>query len=229
MAPPRNDRASAAQEALRQAILEQALPPGTKLPEDEIGKHFGMSRTLARAALVKLQSQGLVDLAHKKTATVASPSLEEAREAFVVRSVLEAKAVRLVIQRWDRRCEETLAAHVREEDDANRKGDVRRSTRLAGEFHIKLAAMSGNSLIEKYLSELVYRCSLVIAAHSRPHSAECAINEHTALIEAFKAGDAAAAERMMSDHLLSVEKRALHEAAGAVESDLGDILARYVR
>jgi len=57
--------------ALRQAIIEQALPPGTKLPEDELGARFGMSRTLVRAALAQLQSEGLVDAPARRTATTA--------------------------------------------------------------------------------------------------------------------------------------------------------------
>jgi DNA-binding GntR family transcriptional regulator len=57
----KSTRADLACQALRQAIIEQALPPGTKLPEDELGKRFAMSRTLVRAALAQLQSEGLVD------------------------------------------------------------------------------------------------------------------------------------------------------------------------
>ena len=47
----KSTRVDFACKALRQAIIEQALPPGTKLPEDELGARFGMSRTLVRAAL----------------------------------------------------------------------------------------------------------------------------------------------------------------------------------
>ena len=67
-------RIDIAHEALKQAILERALQPGTKLPEDEIGAHFGMSRTLVRAVLAKLQSEGLVDARPKRTAIVAQPT-----------------------------------------------------------------------------------------------------------------------------------------------------------
>ena len=93
-------RIEVAREALRQAILEQALKPGTKLPEDEIGAHFGMSRTLVRAVLARLQAEGLVDAQPKRTATVAEPSLAEAREVFEVRRALEAEVIRLVVKRW---------------------------------------------------------------------------------------------------------------------------------
>lgn len=222
-----NDRVDAAHRALRLAILEQALAPGTKLPEDDIGRHFGMSRTLARAALSRLHAQGLVDLAHKRTATVAMPTVEEAHEAFTVRSVLENEALRLVIERWNPEAERILLDHVREEDMANGRGDTRISTRLAGEFHIKLARLSGNATLEKYLTELIYRCSLIIVAHSRPHSAECAINEHSALIAALRSGDLRAAQGMMHEHLGSVERRALIHSDKRGVANLDMVLKRY--
>src|SRR5215217_5364184 len=125
------DRVDGAHKALRQAIIEQALLPGTKLPEDELGRHFGMSRTLVRAVLARLQAQGLVDTFHKRTSTVAQPSLEEAREAFSVRKVLEAEAVRLVIKRWTKSFDTILTAHVQEEIEAAARNDTRVSTRLA--------------------------------------------------------------------------------------------------
>lgn len=220
------DRVDGAHRALRQAIIEQALLPGTKLPEDELGRHFGMSRTLVRAALARLQAQGLVDTSHKRTATVAQPSLEEARDAFAVRRALEREAVRLVVQRWSKDFDRTLTDHVQQEIEAFGRSDARVSTRLAGEFHLLLAGMSGNALLERYLSELVSRCSLILAVYSRPHSAECAVNEHSAIIDALRKGEAETAERLMENHLELVESRALIDDV-AVKKDLSEILGRY--
>ncbi|WP_413712285.1 GntR family transcriptional regulator [Rhizobium sp. Rhizsp82] len=222
-----SDRVEAATLALRRAIIEQALKAGTKLPEDEIGRHFSMSRTLVRAVLAKLQTQGLVDTYHKRTATVAQPSLEEARDVFAVRRSLEREAMRSVMKRWSPEIEKALKNHVKEEEAAHAKGDARLSTRLAGEFHLKLATLSGNTLLERYLFELVSRCSLILAMYSRPHSSECAISEHSALIAALKAQDAAAAERLMDEHLVSVETRALITEEAETAPDLGSILSRY--
>ncbi len=222
-----SDRVDVAHRTLRQAIIEQALKAGTRLPEDEIGRHFAMSRTLVRAVLAKLQAQGLVDTYHKRTATVAQPSLDEARNAFAVRRALEREVTKAVIARWSPVVEKILSDHVQEEEAAHAKGDVRLSTRLAGEFHLKLAELSGNALLERYLSELVSRCSLILAMYSRPHSSECAISEHSGLIGALKKGDIAAAEHLMDDHLSSVESRALLEDDTAAELDLGSILSRF--
>jgi DNA-binding GntR family transcriptional regulator len=222
-----SDRVDVAHRTLRQAIIEQALKAGTRLPEDEIGRHFAMSRTLVRAVLAKLQAQGLVDTYHKRTATVAQPSLDEARNAFAVRRALEREVMKAVITRWSPVVEKILSDHVQEEEAAHAKGDVRLSTRLAGEFHLKLAELSGNALLERYLSELVSRCSLILAMYSRPHSSECAISEHSGLIGALKKGDISAAEHLMDDHLSSVESRALLEDDTAAELDLGSILSRF--
>ncbi|WP_144007040.1 GntR family transcriptional regulator, partial [Pelomonas sp. KK5] len=61
-------KADGAYAGLRRAIVEHALPPGTKLPEDKLAEQFGVSRTLVRAALAQLAADGLVDIGNKRTA-----------------------------------------------------------------------------------------------------------------------------------------------------------------
>ena len=55
-------RAQGVYRALRRAIIEQALKPGMKLPEDTIGEKLGVSRTLVREAFGRLAIEGLVEL-----------------------------------------------------------------------------------------------------------------------------------------------------------------------
>jgi DNA-binding GntR family transcriptional regulator len=222
-----SSRVEIACQALRQAIIEQALPPGTKLPEDELGAHFGMSRTLARAALAHLQAEGLVDARPRRTATTAKPTLEEAREVFGVRRTLEREVVRLVIAGWRPEFGAELEGHVREEEGARGARDEPVSIRLAGEFHTKLANMAGNRLLRRYLGEVVSRCSLILALYGRPHSADCAVNEHREIIAALRAGDVDVAVAVMERHLGSVEHRALLDKRSNTDLDLGGVLARY--
>jgi DNA-binding GntR family transcriptional regulator len=226
MSDTRSSRADLAHQALRQAIIEQALMPGARLPEDEIGRHFGMSRTLARAVLARLQAEGLVETIHRKTARVACPSLEEARAVFGVRRALEREVVRLVATRWKGEFGAVLEGHLREEEQARRNGEERASIRLAGEFHQRLAAMAGNPLLERYVAETVCRCSLTLALYGRPHSPECGIQEHRAIIEALRSGDPERAADLMDRHVGAVEDRALLHEEGR-EPDLGEVLARY--
>jgi DNA-binding GntR family transcriptional regulator len=45
--------------------------------------------------------------------------------------------------------------------------------RLIGKFHLVLARMTGNGLLTRHITEVVSRCSLILAIYGRPHSAEC--------------------------------------------------------
>src|SRR5437868_691343 len=95
--------------SLRRAIIEQALAPGTKLPEDSVGTSFGVSRTVVRSAIVRLVAEGLVVQQPNMRATVASPSLEEARAIFRVRRGLE----RMVLEELVARLEPAHFARLR--------------------------------------------------------------------------------------------------------------------
>jgi DNA-binding GntR family transcriptional regulator len=213
--------------AIKNAVIEQALPPGTRLPEDVLGTHLNVSRTLIREALARLTAEGLVEAGHKRSATVAQPSRAEAENVFEARSCLEREVVRLVLRRWTPAMGAALEGHVRIEEKAAREEAPPVCGRLAGEFHIKLAQLSGNPVIERYVAELVSRCSLILAIYGRPHVSDCAVDEHKALIEAFRRGDEKLATRLMLSHLDSVQDRALAPEKKAPQQDLGSILARY--
>jgi DNA-binding GntR family transcriptional regulator len=223
----KSTRVDLACQALRQAIIEQALPPGTRLPEDELGVRFGMSRTLVREVLAQLQSEGLVDAPPRRTATTAKPTLDQAREIFEIRKMLEREVVRLVIGRWESQFGADLEGHVRAEEAARQAGDARVSIRLAGEFHTRLGEMAGNTLLRRYLSEVVSRCSLILALYGRPHSADCAVNEHREIVTALRASDPEEAIRIMDRHLGGVEQRALLDSNRGAGFDLGAVLSRY--
>src|SRR3569833_3703049 len=89
------DKVGVSCRALRRAIIEPALAPGAKLPEDSLGERFGVSRTIARHALGQLAAAGLVELRRNRNAVVATPSWQEARDAFDIRFDLD----RLVVRR----------------------------------------------------------------------------------------------------------------------------------
>ena len=214
--------------ALKHAVIEQALTPGTRLPEDVLAEHLRVSRTLVREALARLAAEGLVEAGRKRTATVAQPSRAEAQSVFEVRACLEREVVRRIVAHWTPAMGAALEGHVRMEEEAARTQPPPMCARLAGEFHIRLAALSGNPVIERYVSELVSRCSLILAIYGNVHHAQCGIDEHKALIEALRRRDEKAALRLMDAHLAHVQQRALLPERRALGDDLGGVLARYV-
>ena len=209
--------------ALRLAILEQRLAPGARLPEDMIGEAFGSSRTIAREALGRLAVEGLVELKPNRGAFVANPSLEEGRGIFVIRAALERAMVRQLAGRIDREAERTLRRMVKEESRLAEKGELE-AIRLAGEFHLYLARLAGNPLLERYLTEIVSRCSLVMAIYGRPHSADCGAREHAQIVDALLAGDFARAGDLMEHHVEEVAARA--QLGAKAVPDVRDVLAQ---
>ncbi|NJM81575.1 MAG: GntR family transcriptional regulator [Tabrizicola sp.] len=210
--------------ALRRAILEQRLDPGVRLPEDMIGESFGTSRTIAREALGRLAVEGLVELIPNRGAFVANPSLDEGREIFVVRKGLERMVVLQLAARMTPEIARTLQSLVENEAILASRSEAE-AIRLAGEFHLRLAALTGNSLLLRYVTEVVSRCSLVLAMYGRPHSADCAVNEHLLLVAALTAGDGDRAAGLMDEHLDSVAGRAL--IGQRPNGDIQSVLASF--
>jgi len=221
------DRSDSVYDGLRSAIIEQSLLPGTKLPEDAIGESFGVSRTLVRSALERLAGEGLVERIKNRGSQVASPSLAEAHQIFDLRRQLEGFAVESLAGRITDMQLKRLRTHVAAER-AVHAHDGPRAIRLAGEFHVLLAEFTGNTLLARYVGEVVSRSSLILALYSRPHSSECGSNEHEEIIEALARSDAAAARHLMDHHLGAVQERALLPKDQAGERTLKDVLAPYV-
>lgn len=214
--------------ALKSAIIEQALRPGDKLPEDEVGQLFSMSRTLVRQVFSRLNAEGLIEIGGKRPATVAIPSLDDAVAAFEVRQALEREVITLVIKRWSPEHKAVLEAHLAKEIEAAKAGSAPMSIRLAGEFHTLLAGMSGNPLLSRFVSDVVSRCSVALAVYGRPHSADCGVHEHRDIIDALAEGNANRAWDLMRHHLGEVEARALIGSSEDSPRSLADMLSPYV-
>lgn len=207
-----------------EALMRQAPEAGMKLPEDSIGEQLGVSRTLVREAFGRLAVEGLVELKPNRGASVAYPTLEEARDVFDVRRGLERQVAETLSGRLTVAQAAELESHIGQEERALGR-DGPESIRLAGEFHIRLAEMTGNALLLRYVQEVSSRCSLILAIYGRPHSSECAVSEHRQLIEALRAGDAARATELMDHHLQAVVTRAL--LTPRAERDIREVLAPY--
>ncbi|PVB59544.1 GntR family transcriptional regulator [Labrenzia sp. 011] len=214
--------------ALRSAILERALMPGMKLPEDSLGERFGSSRTIVRQALERLAAEGLVELRRNRGAVVATPSLEEARDLFDLRSQIEDLVVSRLIANFSPQKLDALKVHL-DKEIAAKKGPEPVSIRLATEFHILLAQLTESPVLIRYVEDVGYRCGLTLALYSRPHSTSCGIQEHREIIEALSRGDATRARELMRHHLGAVADRALIKPEGKGQTFYLDALEPYVR
>ncbi|KNZ34591.1 MAG: GntR family transcriptional regulator [Methylibium sp. NZG] len=188
------------------AIVERRLMPGTKLAEQQIADIFSVSRTLVRQALNQLSRDHLVTLEPARGAFVAQPSVEEARQVFEVRSMLELAMIRRAATELAPAHIAELRAHLKAEQAAVQRTDVSGRTRLLADFHVLVAQMLGNQALAEILQDLVSRCSLIALMYQSAHSAHHSFEEHVAIVDALQARDAKAAAKLMQQHLHHVER-----------------------
>ena len=210
-APPRSASSDSGSteriaESITTAIIERRLMPGTKLAEQKIADLFKVSRTIVRQALNRLSRDKLVTLEPARGARVAEPGVEEARQVFEVRQMLESALVRRLAATITPAQVAELRAHLADEHASVRRIDVSGRTRLLADFHVVLARMLGNDTLADLLTDLLSRCSLIALMYQSAHSAEHSFEEHVAIVDALERRDARAAQRLMEGHLLNVER-----------------------
>jgi len=193
-------------ESLSRAIVEHRLHPGTKLAEQKLADHFGVSRTLVRQALFQLAQNRLVTLEPARGAFVSTPSVDEARQVFAVRRMLEAQMTREFVRTVTPTKIKALKAHVAEERKAVDGTDVASRTELLGDFHVRMAELMGNNVLAEMLGELISRCALITLMYQSAHAAGHSHEEHAAIVKALADKDAELAVELMDLHLRHVEE-----------------------
>ena len=203
------------------AIVEKRLPPGTRLREEALGKVYGVSRTKVRAALLTLSRDKLIQIVPDRGAVVSKPSVQEAREVFAVRRVLEAEVVRLFVAQAGPRDFERLEQHIHIErttlEPRTSVGSARE--KLLGDFHVALAECTGNVTLTELVREMVARSSLIAMLYPSSNDPHCSSDEHEQLLRVCRRGDTAAAVACMHEHLQRVEA-SLRLDAGIPERQL---------
>lgn len=208
-------------EAITTAIVERRLMPGTKLAEQKIADIFQVSRTLVRQALNQLSRDHLVTLEPARGAFVATPSIEEARQVFQVRLMLESAMLRQLCACITEPQITSLRAHLQQEREAVARVDVPGRTRLLADFHMVLARMLGNEVLADLLADLLSRSSLISLMYQSSHSAQHSQDDHVRLVDALEKRDARAAVRLMEQHIASVERNLRLDPKSP---DLADVL-----
>ena len=192
-------------ESVTAAIVERRLMPGTKLVEQQIADVFSVSRTVVRQALNQLSRDRLVTLEPARGAFVSMPSIDEARQVFQVRRLVEGGMARQLAQEITDEQLAQLRAHLRDERQAVARDDVSGRTRLLADFHVLLARLQGNEVLAELLADLLSRSALIALMYQSSHSAAASQAEHEAIVDALEARDRKALLKLLDAHLGNVE------------------------
>jgi len=210
--------------AVVNAVMSHRLPPGTRLGEADFCELYQVSRTIVRKALQRLAHDHIIELRPNRGAVVASPTPREAGDIFAARRALEREIVPLVVRNATPGSLAALRAALAAEEQARRSGDRANWIRLGGEFHLLLAELAGNAVLQRFMAELVSRCSLIIALYEAPGTPMCGNSEHGDLVALIAAGETAQAVALIDHHLLEIEGR-LHLGQAERKVKLAEALA----
>jgi DNA-binding GntR family transcriptional regulator len=193
-------------DAVRDAIFEHQLAPGTKLKEVSLAEVFGVSRAVVRSALARLGHAHLVEQRPNRGAVVATPSIEESRQVFEARTAIEEAIVAKVARAASAGDVALLREWVASEEAAYARGDERGGVRRSVDFHRRLAEIAGNRVLSRFLDELVSRTPLIALAHRGHAPAPCGCDDHIALVGVIAAHDERKAKSLMRDHIAHLER-----------------------
>lgn len=212
-------------ERILTAIMERRLKPGVQLVEERLANVFDVSRTKIRQAIGRLAHDSIVTLFPNRGAFIASPTVEQARDVFEARRLIEPELIRQVAQTATSEHIAHLRAHVKREVAARTENDRRKTIPLSGDFHQMLAEIAGNSVFVRTMREIESLTSLIIILYDAPNTPACPCDEHAALVDAIEARDPETATRLMLEHLQHVEEALDMALTGVQEVPLEDVFS----
>lgn len=204
-----------AYETLWKEIVEGERLPGERLVDADLVAELGISRTPIRHALYQLEQAGLVKTSPRRGFHVAIFSVDDVRDLYDLRIILETAAVRAAINRIP---QADLDAALEEIERLQHMPEPERSPLfLASDMrlhHQLLADNSGNRHLAEAIAQQRARMSIFMAQGTRlPNANTTALCEHQAIVQALIARDQAGATAAMEQHLQRVKEDVLREFA----------------
>ena len=188
-----------------EAVIDQRLPHGTKLPESKLCEVFNVGRMRIRRALLLLASKEVVEIYSNRGAYIASPTAKQAKDVFEARLTIEPNVTKLAVQRATPKDIENLKYQLELEANANATGRRRDAICYSGAFHVLLAEIANNRVMLRTIKELVTRSSLIIGIFGSTGIASCEDDDHSKILNAFEANDQDLAAKLMEAHLHHIQ------------------------
>ncbi|MEQ8587454.1 MAG: GntR family transcriptional regulator [Thalassobaculaceae bacterium] len=185
--------------ALRRAILDGGIPPGTPLRQEALAAAFDVSRMPVREALRQLEAEALLEFTPHKGAVVAEISARDQADTYLIRRALEPVAFAQSIPnltREDLDRAEDLVADMDREPEHGRLGELNRR------FHMSLYARAGSPkllrLVERQLVEHDRYLRFHLAKLGRDRMSQ---EDHRAMVRAAAERDVPKGVEMLQRHI----------------------------
>jgi DNA-binding GntR family transcriptional regulator len=189
---------------IRRQILENEMPAGFQVTEQDLAAKLNVSRTPTREALLRLESEGLVEIWPRHGMRVKRVSVDDVREIYEVLTALESTAAGLAATRKPPKDHiAAMRASIADMDSALKKDNLKAWAMADERFHRLLTEASGNArfveIVDTYFGQAHRLRMMTLGLRPKPSSSN---RDHEAVVKAIAKGDAEAAQRIHRDHRL---------------------------
>jgi DNA-binding GntR family transcriptional regulator len=204
--PKNSSLANMAYESIREAIITGRIKPGERIGQVELAKQLGVSERTVREALARLVAKGLAVHEPFKGVRVAVLPLEELREVYVMRALLEGRAMELAAG-----CISDDELHTMREIlpltvASNSSGTVENAQEKNREFHWIPIRASGSRTLARVLEQLWEMMFAYELLYQNPEETNISRNDfaqHQKLLEALEARDGKRAAQINTEHIFT--------------------------
>jgi DNA-binding GntR family transcriptional regulator len=188
---------------LKRRILAGRHRPGEFLSERQLADELAMSQTPIRAAVDRLEAEGLLAVSPQQGIVVRDLSIHEIADQFEIRFLLGPFVLRHLAGRLTKEQAERLEENLSAQKAATRQRDVDRIVELDAGFHILFCEYHGNREILRVMEQLRDKIHRIIhrVSGQNPERLAVSYEEHRGIADAVLAGDPELAARRIEQHL----------------------------
>ena len=188
---------------LKSKIIKKELFPNCQIVEAQLSEETGISRTPIRAALKRLNYEGMVTIIRNRGAFVSNPTLDEIKAVYECKKLLESAAIRLACVNITHEELNELEELLQKEIETHAHKDLYQFIEINDKFHMIIAKASKNICYEKFITELMAKSNVYLLFYDNfvftATDESEALKEHTRILNSLKA-------RNIDDCIAAIER-----------------------
>lgn len=193
---------------IKEMILLQQVVYGEKIFEKDLAEKMRISRTPVREALLILEREKFVENRDRLGFVVRRPRIEEIKDYFDIRKILEAYAAPRIIANLSDKTINALKDNIRQAEECLSVGDIRNFILYNGDFHELLADTTRSAIYCRLISNLNDISTLLRAmSFGNQEGLQDALAGHKKIVVALEAGDAEALKNIFVEHLSQISQK----------------------
>jgi DNA-binding GntR family transcriptional regulator len=197
-------------ELIRDHIVSNEVPPGTKINEGELARELGVSKTPVREALSKLAHEGIVEIIPNRGSFKVRLSKEDILEIMIIRETLEGLCIRLATANINDKMIQKLKAILNNFDENNLEKDFSRYPEAHKNFHALIYQTSKSPRLIRIIQSMYDLTHMLrLQYFSSSERVQRSLKAHRELVNALEKKDVGLAEDLRKKMVRSASETLL--------------------